>query len=364
MIKEGKAFKSNTEKQSPDSIHTCILSTTPFADSNGKIFAILENYNDITELKQSEESLKLFKKASDSSTDAIAMATPEGKHYYQNNAFTELFGMSLEETMANRDIPPILYVDKDKGQEIFTNIMSGKAWSGEIKMLTKNKKELDIKLQAYSLSDANNKILGLVGVHTNITDRKSAEKKLIESEKRFKDISLSSGSWVWEIDKNGTFTYCSEGITKTLGYSVNELIGKNSFSLMPPKETIRTKTIFNQLFKQKKKLIDKESIRITKDGKQLTLLSSAYPVLDKKGEILCYRGTSKDITERKQMEESLRIIRERLTLALEGSYSGIWDWNIESGEVIFDKTWCKMIGYKENELKTTYQYLGKPTPSR
>ena len=198
---------------------------------------------------------------------------------------------------------------------------------------------------------ADGKIIGIVENFRDIANRKSAEKKLIESEKRFRDISLSSGSWVWEIDKNGVFTYCSEGIVKVLGYSVDELIGTQVFTLMPPKESIRTKKIYNQLFKQKEKLIDKESIRLTKDGRQLILLSSAYPVLDEKGEFICYRGTSKDITARKKIEENLRIARERLTLALEGSYTGIWDWNIKSGDLLLDETWCNMIGYLQKELK-------------
>jgi diguanylate cyclase (GGDEF)-like protein/PAS domain S-box-containing protein len=327
----------------------------------GKV--IVAVHTDITERKKAEEALKLFKKAADSSTDAIAMATPEGKHYYQNDAFTELFGLSIGETMANTDIPSTPYVDESESREIFAAIMSGKTWNGELKMLGKTQKELDIKLQAYSLKDDDNNIIGLVGVHTDITDRKSAEKKLIESEKRFRDISLSSGSWAWEIDRNGLFKYCSEGIFDILGYSADELMGKVAFDFMPTEEAERTRKIFNKLFKQKKPFIDEETISITKDGKQMFFLQNGSPVLDEKGEIICYRGTSKDITARKKIEENLRVVRERLSLALEGSNSGIWDWNIESGEVLFDKTWCSMIGYIQKELKphvSTWENLLHP----
>ena len=137
-----------------------------------------------TELIQAKEvQLAHFQKAMANSTDAIGMLTPDGRHYYQNEAFTKLFGFSVSETEAALRSPATIYVDEKVGRSIFDTIMRGDAWTGEVKMFTKDKRIVDISLRAYPIKDNNGNILGLVGIHTDITERKRWE---IEREKTLK----------------------------------------------------------------------------------------------------------------------------------------------------------------------------------
>jgi PAS domain S-box-containing protein len=139
-------------------------------DANGNVLSLFGTIQDVTDRKQAEEGLFLFKESVDNSTDAIGMATPEGKHIYQNRSFTDLFDEF-------GDNPTDLYVDKSIAQEMFTTIMAGDHWSGEVKMYGKNRKLLDIHLRAYANKDDSGRIIGLVGIHTDITERKRAEEE-------------------------------------------------------------------------------------------------------------------------------------------------------------------------------------------
>jgi PAS domain S-box-containing protein len=58
-----------------------------------------------------------------------------------------------------------------------------------------------------------------------------------------------------------------------------------------------------------------------------------------------------DITERKKTEEALRESQERLELAMEGAELGMWDWNIQTGELIFNQRWAEMLGYSRDEIR-------------
>jgi len=58
-----------------------------------------------------------------------------------------------------------------------------------------------------------------------------------------------------------------------------------------------------------------------------------------------------DITERKRAEEALRESKQRLELALRGADLGLWDWNVQTGELIFDQRWANMLGYSLEEIE-------------
>ncbi|MFW6158299.1 MAG: sensor histidine kinase [Planctomycetota bacterium] len=138
----------------------------------------IEHYYDITDRKRAEKRLRHFEKAVESSTDAIGMATPDGRHYYQNDAFTELFGVSVEEADGETGPPSTLYADEAVGREVFDTIMGGESWIGEVEMRNREGQTIYVSLRAYPLKDANRRVIGLVGVHTNITERRRSQEVL------------------------------------------------------------------------------------------------------------------------------------------------------------------------------------------
>jgi PAS domain S-box-containing protein len=124
---------------------------------------------DITARKRAEETLGLFKVLVENASDAIGMSTPGGKHFYQNEAFSTLLGEIGD------DPPATAYVDQALGREVFETIMAGGWWVGEVEMYAKDRRTLNIFLRAYACKDAAGRVIGLVGLHSDITERKRAE---------------------------------------------------------------------------------------------------------------------------------------------------------------------------------------------
>lgn len=61
-----------------------------------------------------------------------------------------------------------------------------------------------------------------------------------------------------------------------------------------------------------------------------------------------------DVTEQKQAKEALQISNERWKLAIEGARDGVWDWNLQTNEVVYSLRWKEILGYADNEIANRF----------
>jgi PAS domain S-box-containing protein len=89
-----------------------------------------------------------------------------------------------------------------------------------------------------------------------------------------------------------------------------------------------------------------------KDGHYISVLTRGLPVRrEQDGPIVRIVGTHLDMTERKRTESALRESEERLTLAFAGAQEGVWDWNLETDDVVYSSRWKQMLGYADDEIE-------------
>ena len=157
---------------------------------------------------------------------------------------------------------------------------------------------------------------------------------------QYKELLQNISDWLWEIDNKYSFTYCSQSVSKTLGYDAKELIGKTPFDFMNEEEASRVTKFFTLQTLNKEPIIDFETIFIHKDTREITVMINAIPILNENGDVVSFQGLVKETT----------ILTERLELALRGSNDGVWDWNILDNSVYFSPRWKEMIGYSDEEL--------------
>lgn len=148
-------------------------------------------------------------------------------------------------------------------------------------------------------------------------ERENLLRALEESNERFRSLVETTSDWIWEIDADGVYTYCSPTVRDLLGFQPEELIGKHLVDLIAIKEVERTSRIFRKLIDSHKPFSAFETICQARDGRVVVIEKNGVPVFSDSGELTGYRGIARDISERKTALEALKKSRDALHSSLE-----------------------------------------------
>lgn len=149
-------------------------------------------------------------------------------------------------------------------------------------------------------------IIALLIVSANY--RKKAEAKLRDSEQRFDQLARQNRSVTWEVDHTGRYTYISAVAQDVLGYNPQEIINRMHFYDLHPEEGRKQfKADCFAVFQQKGTFKDVENPIVTRSGKIIWVATTGIPILDNKGELIGYRGSDTDISDRKQAQLALEL---------------------------------------------------------
>lgn len=279
--------------------------------------------------KQHEDQLKLFKKVVEHATDAIGMATPEGRHWYQNAAFDAIFGD------VGTDPPATLYCSEKIGREVFKTIMAGGEWHGEVQMFAADGRVLDILLRAYAFTDETGSVLGLVGVHTDISAGKRLEAACRESELRFREIAENIREVFWLFDwKAQKVLYVSPAYGQIWGRSPESLYKRYDewVESIHPDDLKSAQESFNRILDTGGG--EPREYRIVRpDGSERWISDRGYAVRGRDGNIERITGVAEDVTERKKIEEALKESEVRYRTLFESAGDAIF---LSNHEVFLD----------------------------
>lgn len=264
---------------------------------------------DISEHKKTEEALwesqEKYKHIVENLSDVIMLTRPNGIISYVSPSCKEVLEYStkeLEDEKLNIHHPE----DDEKLNEMLKLALNGEKVNKFIYRIKTKNGETKWVSHSWSPIFKNNELELVVSIITDITKSKTADKEIKESEERFRDISNSIGDWIWEVDKDGKYTYASGMVGKILGYKPEELMGKTPFDFMMDDEIEKVGKIFKEIVSKKENIVDLENWNIKKNGEKICLLTNGVPILDENGELIGYRGVDKDITKNKTSDNELK----------------------------------------------------------
>lgn len=148
-------------------------------------------------------------------------------------------------------------------------------------------------------------VLHALETNESRNEKLEALKALRESEEKFRSIVETTNEWIWAGDLEGQITYSNPAVKQILGYNQTEVVGKNVFEFLHEDDRQAfADSIRNSVIKESGWSQEVRRFR-HRDGNVHYLESNAATVFGSQGKLVGFRGSDRDITERKRAEEQL-----------------------------------------------------------
>jgi len=287
-------------------------------------------------LRDSEEK---FRSLAEKSPNMIFI-NKEGRIVYANNKCEEIMGYSKAELYSpkfdyRRLVAPE-YIERTE-RDFRRHMHGGEVEPFEYEVMTKKggriKAIIATKLVEYGKGKA------ILGVITDITERKKTEQKLRESEERYRQLVELSPDGI-AVHKNGRIVFANTVGARTLGFRrPEELIGKKVIEVVHPSSYKTVKERVRKMMRFQKVPTVEEKF-LTKDGKTIDVEVSASALM--------YQGEPaiqvivRDITERKRIADELKRVKDHLQTILDG---------IEESIVVIDRKY-RIVNHNKAFIKS------------
>ncbi len=260
---------------------------------------------DITAQKEAEKEIWMLAHSLESISECVSITDENNIILYVNDSFAKTYGYKREGLIGQHIsiVQPSSAISRNIQNEILDFTNSG-GWKGEILNKRRDGTGFPVYLSTSVVKDLENKPIALIGVATDITERKHAEEALRESELLFQTLAQNSPVGIFRTREDGYTTYVNPKWCQLSMMTAEEALGDGWLKAVHPDDK-------DWLFDGWKSATDKKRSSVTEyrfirpDGTTAWVMGQAIPELNSNGQIEGYVGTITDITNIKLYEHEL-----------------------------------------------------------
>lgn len=178
-----------------------------------------------------------------------------------------------------------------------------------------------------------------------MTEKNDTNRVPADREQYLQTIIETAADGFWVVDSAGRIVETNEAYCRMSGYTRNEILGLYISDLEADETHEETAKRIQRIVSKGFEFFETRHQR--KDGSLFPIEMSVTWVDFNGGRFVCF---GRDLTERKRVEEALEEERRRLANIIEGTNVGTWEWNTQTGEVVFNERWAQIVGYTLEEL--------------
>jgi PAS domain S-box-containing protein len=317
---------------------------------------LLSMMTDITRYKEAEEVLRQneerYRTIIENIGDGYNEVDPRGTFTFFNESFRKLLGYDREELMG---MSYLRCTDRQNAEKIFQayNRVWETGWPLERiewDVIRKDGERRIIEVSVSLIRDPGGRATGFGSIARDVTERKRAEKTLLESEANYRGIFENAIMGIYQSTPEGRFIKANQAFARIFGYESAENIIQSVTNIgeqiyAKPNDRARVMSMLDQT-----RHATVETMIRRRDGSRGWVLNNVRIVPNEEGGVRYYEGIVQDITDLMCTEEELKVTQERMQLALRGADLGMYDWNLATKEFIVDDQYLGMLGYTKEDF--------------
>jgi PAS domain S-box-containing protein len=317
---------------------------------DGSVTRLFGSLQDITERKRAEENLKKYENIVSCTPDGMALLDENYRYTIVNDAYETFSGVKREQFIGKT-------VAEYLGDEVFRQSVKpnfDRCLRGEtityqewFEFPTLGRRFVEVTYFPYR--DWQNSFTGIVAVTRDITGRKQMEEALRQSEANLQSLFNAIDESISLFDREGKILAVNQTFAERVGLSVAACLGQSVYSLIPPEVAARRHALIAEAIHNRQPVVFEDE----RWGRWLH--HSVFPVLNAQGEVERLAIYAIDITGRKQAEEKISHLLERLNLAARAARLGIWDWDIQKNELVWDDQMYALYGTNRADFTGAYE---------
>ena len=304
------------------------LTVSPVRDGNGTIIGASKIARDITERKQTKRAMAeaqgRLATTLESIGDAVLATDTESRISYLNPVAERLLGCSIAETIGQPLDKFFTIVNAETRQTVCSPVervlregtVAGLA--NHTVLLRRDGTEVPIDDIAAPIKDADGRLLGVVLVFRDVSDRYTAARQAV----LLSSIVASSDDAIVSKDLTGTITSWNRGAERMFGYTAEEMIGSSILRIIPTDRHSEEVAIVSKL-RRGERVDHYETIRCKKDGRLFDVSITVSPLTDDDGNVIGASKIARDISEQKRTQRALHESEERWRVTLESIGDGV-----------------------------------------
>lgn len=279
--------------------------------------------------------------------DLVWMKDGEGVYRFCNPMFERFFGTVEANIVGKTDYD---FVDRELADFFRANdrkaIEAGRpSINEEWITFADDGRQVLVETTKTPIRGTGGELVGVLGVARDISGRKQSEQALQESESRLATILDSVEAYIYIKDCDYRYQYANRSVRELFGKAKDEIVGREDASFFDAKTAENLRRNDRRVIENGERVAQEEVN--TSDGGLVTnaYLSVKLPLRDKDGKIYALCGISTDITERKQLESSLRI-----SAAAFESQEGMLITDADNRILRINQSFAEMSGYSAEEV--------------
>jgi|WetSurMetagenome_2_1015567.scaffolds.fasta_scaffold05852_1 PAS domain S-box-containing protein len=329
---------------------------TPMTDADGRIIHYVLIMQDITERKRAEETLRQserkYRRLHESITDGFVYVEMTGKIRESNRSYQQMVGYTNEELLqlSYTDLTPEPWQAFEQGIVEDQILVNGYSEVYEKEYRKKDGTVFPVELRVFLIKDESGGSEGMWAIVRDITERKQAEEALRESEELYRTLVAASPDAISMTDTHGLLAFASRVALQMFGYSPDDdLIGRSVLDWVSPEHREMASSSMEHILAGGAPR-DREYTLIKKDGTRFVGEINAAAFRSPDGNPGGMLLITRDITERRQVQERLRETRDFLENLLDYANAPIIVWDSQLKITRFNRAFERLTGRKSGDV--------------